>query len=159
MGVPHSALKIWALCFIPDRQSIKVSQTIQAQSLAWPALATDMLSYSRSSPRADIWAGTEVMPCLFESPSSQQILEHTTQAKQSRGPLHSPLLLHSLGIIFGTHQRGAERMPPHQLCRSLGGFCGVKHALSKHTPLACRRSQSHGIIQYFLKSFCDCDLK
>lgn len=34
----HNALKIWALCFIPDTQSI-----FQAQSLAWPAFSTNML--------------------------------------------------------------------------------------------------------------------
>lgn len=42
-AIPQSALKIWALCVIPDRQSIKLWQTIQAQSLAWPAFATDRL--------------------------------------------------------------------------------------------------------------------
>jgi len=158
-AIPHSALKIRALCFIPDRQSIKVSQTIQAESLAWPALTTDMLSYSGSSPWAYIWAGMEVMPRLSGSPPSQQILEYTTQAKQGRGPLRSPLVLHSLGITFGKHQRGAGRIPPHQLSRSFGGFCGVRHAPSRHTPLACSRSETHGIIQCFLKSFCDCDIE
>lgn len=41
-AISHSALKIWALCFIPDRQSIKLWQTM-AQSLAWPAFSTYML--------------------------------------------------------------------------------------------------------------------
>lgn len=145
-AIPHSALKIWALCFIPDRQSIKVSQTIQAQSLAWPALTTGMLSYSRSSPRAYIRAGMQVMLRLFGGPPSQQILEYTTQAKESWILLHGPLVLHSPGITFGKHQRGAGRIPPHQLGRSFGGFCRVRHVPSKHIPLACSCSQSHGII-------------
>lgn len=80
-AIPHSALKIWALCFIPDRQSIKVWQTIQAQSLAWPAFTADMLYYSRSSFWAYIQAGMEVMMHLSGSPPSQQIPEYTTQAK------------------------------------------------------------------------------
>lgn len=105
-AIANSALRIRALRFTPEKQTITVSQAIQAQSLTWPVLATDMLSYSRSSPQAYIQAGMEVMPRLFGSPPSQQILEYTTQAKQDRGPLHGSLVLHSPGITFGKCQRG-----------------------------------------------------
>lgn len=78
--------------------------------------------------------------------------------------MHTLLVLHSLGITFGKHQRGAGRilLPP---CPALvpaqawkGSFCRVRHALSRYIPLAAVIHRTMEL-QSFLKNFCDCDRK
>lgn len=121
-AIPHTPLKIRALRFIPDRQSIKVSQTIQAESLAWPALTTDMLSYSRSSPRAHIRAGMEVMPPLFGSPPSQRIRAYTGETRQGSSARPS-------GVVVSGHDiwqtsEGQEESPHTSSAGVLGVSAG-----------------------------------
>lgn len=131
-AIPHSPLKIRALRFIPDRQSIKVSQTIQAQSLAWPALTTDMLSCSSSSPRADIWAGMEATLRLFGSPPGQQILEYTSETRRGSSARPSGLAL-SGHNIWQTSKRGRKNLPTPARWEFWGFLRGKAHSVQAHT--------------------------
>lgn len=74
------------------------------------------------------------MPRLFGSPPSRQILEYTTQAKQGKGPLRSPLVLHSPGITFGKHQRGAGKILLTPARQEFWGFLrGKARSVQAHT--------------------------